>query len=112
MHLSPPVSKAIEVFRQSEAPTTRGPRFKDVALAFEQEMRQPGVPQSAILEAFGPPDIQQPSLYVYFFDHHEAGRSRDEWYFHFKDGKLSDSGYNHRGVNDFSSAASSSPQPG
>jgi len=100
MHLTPYVSKALDAYRKAEGAGGRGPRFKDVALALEREMHQPGVSEATILECFGPPDIRRPGLYVYFFDHEAAGDAH-EWYFHLKDGKLKNSGYNARGVNRF-----------
>jgi hypothetical protein len=109
MQLSPHVSKALEAFRKSEGPRARGPRFKDVALALEREMIRPGVPEIAILECFGPPDIHRSGLYVYFFDHETAGGTRDEWYFHVRDGKVFNSGFNARGVNNFSKGETQIP---
>jgi len=110
MPLNRYISELLHVFRSAEASDSRGPRFKDVALAIEREMRAQGVSEDTVIECFGPPDLwgtnEDRGLFVYFFDHELPGRNADEWYFHLTDGKLSDSAYNRRGINDFSTLKS------
>ena len=102
MHLSPRISKLVDAYRDSESEGRRGPRFKDVALALEQEMRTQGVSDAVLVACFGPPDLWDEHGFVYFFDQERPGRNRDEWYFLLADHKLTASGYNRRGINDFS----------
>jgi len=115
MSLSPHISELLHAFRSAETSGSRGPRFKDVALAIEQEMRTPGVLQDTLIECFGPPDLwgtdNDRGMFVYFFDHEMSGRNRDEWHFYLTDGKLIDSAYNRRGINDFSSLKSVNDWP-
>jgi len=102
MHLSQRIFELVRAYRESEGDGRRGPRFKDVALALEQEMRAPGVSDAVLLECFGPPDLWSEGGFVDFFDHDVPGRNRDEWFFHLADGKLTASGYNLRGINELS----------
>jgi hypothetical protein len=102
MHLSPRISKLVEVYRDTESEGRRGPRFKDVALALEQEIQMRGVSDATLIECFGPPDLWGEGGFVYFFDHELPGRNRDEWFFHLAGGKVTASGYNRRGINEVS----------
>jgi len=106
MQLSPNISKLVRAYRESESDDRRGPRFKEVALALEEEMRKAGVSEDLLLECFGPPNLWTKQgncgLLVYFFDHEEAGRDADEWYFHLAEGNVTSSGHNRRGINDLS----------
>jgi hypothetical protein len=103
MPLSPRISKLVRAYRATESDESRGPRFKDVALALEDEMRvAPGVSDAVLVECFGPPDLWCEGAFVYFFDHEVPGRNRDEWFFLLADGKVTTSAYNWREINDFS----------
>jgi hypothetical protein len=115
MPLSARISKLLHAFRSTEADGRRGPRFKDVALALEEEMRTIGISQDTLIECFGPPDLwgtsEDRGFFLYFFDHETPGRNADEWYFYLASGKLTNSGYNRRGINDFSSLKSGKEWP-
>jgi hypothetical protein len=115
MHLSPRVSKLLRAFRRTESNDRRGPQFKNVALALEKEMRAPGVSTDVVIQCFGPPDLWDTEgdreFLVYFFDHEVPGRNADEWYFHLTGEKVTDSGYNQRGINDLSSLKPASEWP-
>jgi hypothetical protein len=102
MHLSPRISKLVKAYRDTESEGRRGPRFKDIALELEQQMRTSGVADAVLVECFGPPDLWGEGGFVYFFDHEVPGRNRDEWFFHLAEGKLTASGFNRRGINDVS----------
>jgi hypothetical protein len=103
MSLSSHILKLLKFYRETESDDRRGPRFKDLALALEQEMRSPGVSDTVLIECLGPPDLWNTNGFVYFFDHDRPGRNRDEWYFHLTDGRLTASGFNRRGINELSS---------
>ena len=70
------------------------------------EMQTNAVSKEQLLSWLGPPDLfcgdGRDYDFVYFFDHHEAGSNRDEWYLHVRNGRLSSSGYNRSGINDLS----------
>ena len=102
MQVSQRVLGLLRAYREAEGDGRRGPRFVEVALALEQEMRAPGVSDAVLLECFGPPDLWDEGGFVYFFDHKTPGRNRDEWFFHLADRKLTASGYNRRGINNLS----------
>ena len=102
VQLSQRVLELIRAYREAEGDGQRGPRFVEVALALEQEMRAPGVSDAVLLECFGTPDLWSESGFVYLFDHKIPGRNRDEWFFHLADGKLTASGYNRHGINNLS----------
>ena len=103
MHLKPHIAELVQVFRESESAIRRGPYFKGVALALEEEMKRQGLSAETLLDCFGPPDLfDGDAVYVYFFDHKKPGRNRDEWYFHLDQGIVVSSGYNRRGINDLS----------
>ena len=102
MHLSPRMLKLVETYRGAESDGGRGPRFKELALALEKEMRTTGVSDAVLLACFGPPDLWSEGVLAYYFDHEVPGRNQDEWFFHFADGRLTASGYNRRGINDVS----------
>ena len=112
VHLSQRVLELVRAYREAEADGRRGPRFVEVALALEQEMRAPGVSDAVLLACFGPPDLWDEGGFVYFFDHKIAGRNRDEWFFHLADGKLTASGYNRRGINNLTFLKSRQDWPG
>ena len=103
MHLKPHIIELVTSYRQAEADDRRGPCFKDVALALEREMETDHVTKRMVLDCFGPPDLfDDDHVFVYYFDHEQPGRNKDEWYFHFQNGKVARSGYNERGINDLS----------
>jgi hypothetical protein len=103
----PSRSKLVRAYRKNESPYDRGPCFKELANALEQEIwRKPGVSDVLLMECLGPPNLwnvnREGGIFVYHFDHKVAGRNRDEWYFYLKGRKVYDSGYNRRGINDMS----------
>jgi hypothetical protein len=89
-------------FRETESDDSRGPLFKAVALAIEEEMKSGSITKEDVVECFGPPDRFGDDVFVYVFDHVQSGRNNDEWYFHFDGSHLCDSGFNIRGINDLS----------
>lgn len=104
MELKPHIAELVRIYHDSESSLCRGPCFKELALALEREMQEHGLTTQALLSCLGPPDLfEGDGLYVYYFDHDEAGRNRHEWYFHCEQGTLVSSGYNERGINDTSS---------
>ena len=101
MHLNRHIIELVELFCSGESNDRRGPLFKNVALALEDEMSSGSVTAQMVTACFGPPDLyDSDTMFVYFFDHQIAGGNNDEWYFHFENGKLVNSGYNARGIND------------
>ena len=58
----------------------------------------------ALVEWFGIPDLWTEhngnGLFVYFFGYHKARTSRHEWYFYLDNGRVWQSGFNERGIND------------
>ncbi|NOZ39639.1 MAG: hypothetical protein GXP24_05370 [Planctomycetes bacterium] len=102
MTLKPHILELVAVYRREESSDTRGPRFKELALALEGEMKAAHVTEQMLLDCFGPPDLFDDEVFVYHFDHEQPGRNNYEWYFPFKNGKLSNSGYNACGINDLS----------
>jgi hypothetical protein len=93
----------LKIHRDAESPDRRGPRFVAVVLALEQEMQTRGVTAAVLVECFGPPDLwdeeEGKGVLIYVYDEREAGRGRDEWYFLTRGGRVTDSGYNRRGIN-------------
>jgi len=69
-------------------------------------MRSQRISPMNLLNWFGVPDLwfgdANDADWVYYFDHQNARRCRSEWYFHFREGRLRDAGFNRRGINDFS----------
>lgn len=109
MPLKPHIAELVEDFKKSEDPKRRGPKFKAVALALEEAMATEAVTLRDVLNCFGPPDFFAGNvLYLYGFDHEQPGRNKDEWYFHFANGQLTQSGFNKRGANDVSQLTASS----
>lgn len=103
MALKPQIVDLVNDFAKSEGSKRRGPKFKAVALALEEGMTTEAVTLRDILDCFGPPDFFAGNvLYLYGFDHEQPGRNKDEWYFHFANGQLAQSGFNKRGANDVS----------
>lgn len=103
MSLKPHIVDLVDDFKKSEDPKGRGPKFKAVALALEEAVTTDAVTLRDVLDCFGPPDYFAGNvLYLYVFDHEQAGRNKDEWYFHFANGQLTQSGFNKRGANDVS----------
>ena len=106
MLLSPRISALVHAFREAESDAGRGPHSKELALALEEQLAAPGVSDAMLLDCFGPPDLWDESgnkaLFVYFYDEKEAGRNGDEWCFVLEDGKVTNSGFNERGINDLS----------
>ena len=106
MLISPRIAKLVDAYRENETPQQRGPRFKAVAEALEHEMSAGNVTESIVLQCLGAPNLHAEqdgkALFVYHFDHENAGRDGSEWYFHFSDQKLVSSGFNFRGINDLS----------
>ena len=115
MHLSPRISQLVEAYHEAESDARRGPRFKEVALALEEEIRTPGVSDAVLVQCFGIPNFWDErdgnGLFVYFFDHEEPGRDRDEWYFHLRNHKVMESGFNQRGTNVLASLRPASDWP-
>ncbi|PHS02918.1 MAG: hypothetical protein COA78_19715 [Blastopirellula sp.] len=97
----PRIRDLVKAFRETEQSTSRGPSFKKVALALEEEMKCGQVTKQMLLDCFGPPNLFDDHSFVYLFDHHQPGNS-NEWYFHMKDDILVNSGYNVCGINDLS----------
>lgn len=100
-------SQLVRAYRKTESANQRGPCFKELANALEREIwRTPGVSDVLLMECLGPPNLwnlnREGGIFVYYFDHKAPGRNRDEWYFFLKGRKVYDSGYNRRGINDFS----------
>ena len=101
--MKPHIAELMQIYRASEGMECRGPRFKDVALALEEEMKRDSVTAETLLDCFGPPDLfDDDAVYVYIFDHKKPGRNKDEWCFHIENGIVVSSGYNCRGINDHS----------
>ena len=103
----PSRSQLVRAYRKTESDNQRGPRFKELALALEQEIwKMPGVSDVLLMECLGPPNLwnvnREGGIFVYYFDHKVVGRNRDEWFFHLKGRKVYASGYNRRGINDLS----------
>jgi hypothetical protein len=96
------IDELVAAFRETESDESRGPSFKTVALAIEDEMKTSFITKKDLLEWFGRPDKFDDDVFVYLFDHDQAGKSNDEWYFHFDGPRLNSSGYNVRGINDLS----------
>ena len=103
MSLGEDFEAALRRFREEETDQRRGQFFRAVARAIEAKMRTTVITREMIVEWFGPPDyFGDDALYLYRFDHRRARRNRDEHYFHFREGRLVNSGYNRRGINDLS----------
>lgn len=100
--LNPRITRLVRSFLKFEGEKRRGPRFAKAALALDEEIRKSPIPQATLIECFGPPDLWGKGLLVYFFDHKEAGRERDEWFFYQDKEQVTSSGYNRRGINDLS----------
>jgi hypothetical protein len=98
--MTPNIAELVAVFRETESDDSRGPLFRPVALAIEDEMTTGAVTKESVIECFGPPDKFDEDVFVYFFDHEQAGGNNDEWYFPFDGRRFANSGYNLRGVND------------
>lgn len=109
--MSSDIAALVARFRETESRDRRGPAFKGVALALESRMRSETLTKHTILECFGPPDLFDEDVFVYWFDHDQPGRNKDEWYFDFQHGRLYGSGYNERGINDLSDLKGSSQFP-
>jgi hypothetical protein len=97
------IAKLLSLYRQKEGDSRRGPYFTDLAYAVEKDIASGVVTKHTLLECFGPPDLFDDGIYVYRFDHKNAGKNRDEWYFHLKDDKVISSAFNRCGINDLSS---------
>jgi hypothetical protein len=89
-------------FRATESDDSRGPLFKAVALAIEEEIKNGIITKEDVVECFGPPDRFDDDVFVYVFDHMRPGGNNDEWYFDFDGSHLCGSGFNVRGINDLS----------
>lgn len=91
-------------FRDLESDDARGPAFAAVVRAIEEKARTTAITREMIVAWLDPPDLfSGKSLYVYRFDHDEAGRNCDEHYFLFdSEERLSSSMYNECGINDLS----------
>ena len=104
MSLTRRTIKLLHTYRQLEAAKGKGPRFCIAVYALEKEMHIQAVPPTVLLNRFGVPDLwvgdSVDADWVYYFDHSRAGRRRSEWYFHFRGGRLVNSGFNIRGIND------------
>jgi hypothetical protein len=91
-------------YQSNERADARGPRFVQLAYAIDQLMQSDVVCRDQLVKWLGPPDLfegtNQRGTLLYRFDHNEAGRNRDEWYFLLEDGRLVQSGFNHVGIND------------
>lgn len=114
--LTPRLAELVRQFRESEADDRRATLFQAVAFELERGMRTHGISQGIVLECFGPPDLwgegEEDATFVYLFDEEMAGSNRDEWYFHFSGGRLANSGYNRRGINDLSALRAKRDFPG
>ena len=100
--MKPTIAELARVFRETESDDSRGPLFKAVALAIEEEITAGSITKEDVVECFGPPDRFDDDVFVYVFDHVQPGGNNDEWYFDFDGNRLSGSGFNVRGVNDLS----------
>lgn len=100
---SPHIAALLRAYQSEESHAARGPRFVEVAEALESLLHAPGLEDATLVHCFGPPDLwarqNGSGLFVYFFDHLQAGADRDEWYFHLERHKVTSSGYNRRGIN-------------
>jgi hypothetical protein len=90
-------------YQREEGHSRRGPRFAAVAYEIERRMRHEIISPRQLIEWFGEPaqrvgDDASGTL-VYLFDHTEPDLCRDEWYFLIDGGRVTNSGFNRRGVN-------------